>query len=147
LVVREARLDEAEIVFRLMVEAFRQYDGQLNPPSGALRETVERTISIMESSGGAVLAWEDVLPVGSARYYYKDDYMYIGRVSVHPAHRGKGIGKQLVAFLEEHARQNGRFQTRLEVRLSLPTISSSTSGLAIRQWSSVTIPTTRTAGT
>jgi ribosomal protein S18 acetylase RimI-like enzyme len=103
-----------------MVEAFRQYDGQLSPPSGALQETVERTISIMASSGGAVLAWEDALPIGSARYYYKEDYMYIGRVAVHPDHRGKGIGKRLMAFLEEHARKNGRFQTRLEVRLSLP---------------------------
>jgi Cof subfamily protein (haloacid dehalogenase superfamily) len=120
MVIREASLGEAPIVFRLMVEAFREYDGRLNPPSGTLRETVDDTLSIMRSNGGAIIAWENEVPAGAARYEFRDKYMYIGRVSVHPDHRGKGIAQKMMLYLEELARRHRYFETRIGVRLSIP---------------------------
>nr|WP_264373612.1 GNAT family N-acetyltransferase [Paenibacillus psychroresistens] len=46
--------------------------------------------------------------------------MYIGRVSVLPSHRGKGIGKMMVRYIESLAKDNGLSEARLEVRFSVP---------------------------
>ncbi|MNN58856.1 putative acetyltransferase [compost metagenome] len=71
--------------------------------------------------GGAIIVRDDEsVPVGTAIYYFEQDYMYIGRVAVIPSHRGLGIGLSLLAFLEEKAQRKGCFKTRVGVRLSLP---------------------------
>ncbi len=118
--IREANQDEIEIVRQVMYEAFKEYHGILHPPSGALRETAESIRRKIEGRGGAIIVWDKSEPVGSALYYYEQDYMYIGRVSVIPAHRGKGIGKAIIAYLEDLAKSRGYSKTRIEVRLSLP---------------------------
>jgi ribosomal protein S18 acetylase RimI-like enzyme len=46
--------------------------------------------------------------------------MYIGRVSVLPAYRGKGIGREMIYYLEQQAMKMGYAETRVEVRHSLP---------------------------
>ncbi|WP_235549587.1 GNAT family N-acetyltransferase [Paenibacillus sp. Soil766] len=118
--IREATIDESELIYQLMTASFKEYDGKLNPPSGALKETVDHTIHTFNIGGGAALACEGVKAVGSARYKPIDDYMYIGRVSVLPDYRGKGICKALLTFVENKARDQGIMETRVEVRLSIP---------------------------
>jgi len=102
-----------------MREAYAEFDGTLMPPSGALRETVEEVREAM-SKGGAVLAWEGDTVVGSARFQWYPDYVYIGRVAVIPAHRGKGVGAALMQFIEAAAREKGYHSVQLGVRMSLP---------------------------
>lgn len=46
------------------------------------------------------------------------DGCYITNVAVFPEHRGKGIGTQLIAALEAHARSRGCEFITLEVRVS-----------------------------
>jgi ribosomal protein S18 acetylase RimI-like enzyme len=72
------------------------------------------------AKGGAVLAWEDGEAVGSARYQWYPDHLYIGRVAVIPAYRGKGVGSALMRRIEEIARERGCGEIRLGVRMSLP---------------------------
>lgn len=117
--IRLAKQDEIVIVRDIILESFKEYAGVLHPPSGALSETVE-TISGKMERGGAVIVWEESEPIGTALYYFVDDYMYIGRVAVLPKHRGKGIGKVIMAHLENLALHEGYKKTRLGVRLSLP---------------------------
>jgi predicted N-acetyltransferase YhbS len=91
-VIREAKADEIYIVHRIMQEAFKQYNGILHPPSSAMRETVEDVSNKIKDHGGAVIVWEGQEAIGSARYIFRDNYMYIGRVSVLAEYRGRGIG-------------------------------------------------------
>ncbi|MWC27736.1 GNAT family N-acetyltransferase [Paenibacillus sp. MMS18-CY102] len=118
--LRPASPSELPTVHAIMRQAFEEYRGKLTPPSGALSETIEDISSKIEANGGAILAQDGNAAVGSAQFFIHEDYVYIGRVSVLPTHRGSGIAKQMVAYIENHARQLGVVQTRLEVRLSIP---------------------------
>ena len=103
-----------------MIRSFEEYTGRLTPPSGALNETVETIRTKISGGGGAIIAWDNTVPIGCAQYYFHEVYMYIGRISVLPKYRGKGIGKLIVHHLEEIGRNKGMPEVRLEVRLSLP---------------------------
>lgn len=118
--IREAQVEESGLIFQVMIASFREYDGKLNPPSGALQETVDKTIQTFQIGGGAILAWDGDVAVGSARYKPVDHYMYIGRISVLPDFRGRGICKALLSTVENLAKEKGFLESRLEVRLSLP---------------------------
>lgn len=67
-----------------------------------------------------VLAWCEQEAVGSAIYYYENEVVHIGRVSVIPSVRNSGIGQSMLAFIEETSRKNGLLRSRVGVRLSLP---------------------------
>jgi ribosomal protein S18 acetylase RimI-like enzyme len=110
---------DAPLVHRIMQEAFEEYRGVLEPPSSTHEETVE-DVRRAFATGGAVLAWQGEEAVGSARFQPRPEYLYVGRVSVLPAWRGRGIGAAMMTFIEEHARALGQPETRVEVRLSLP---------------------------
>ncbi|CAG7642394.1 GNAT family N-acetyltransferase [Paenibacillus allorhizosphaerae] len=118
--IRQAECNELNVVHETMREAFKEYAGKLQPESGALRETMEDIERKISGGGGAIIAWNNNEPAGSAQYYFKDGYMYIGRVAVIPQYRGSGLGKRLIHYLEAEARRRSCRETRLEVRLSVP---------------------------
>jgi ribosomal protein S18 acetylase RimI-like enzyme len=118
--IKEASIDEIDIVYRTMEESFKEYIGKLNPPSGALRETITDILDNMKRSGGSVIAWNGNIAAGSAKYRFSEDFIYIGRVSVLPEFRGKGICKSMLKFIEDKARARDIFESRVEVRLSIP---------------------------
>jgi ribosomal protein S18 acetylase RimI-like enzyme len=111
--------EQAELVLRLAVEAFEEFRHVLVPPPGILAETAADVARYIES-GGAVLAWDGEIAVGSARFHPEPDHFYIGRVAVPPAHRRRGVATVIMRFLEEHARSLGFTETRVEVRQALP---------------------------
>jgi|SRR5579859_345402 len=115
-----ASLDEIPLVHAVMREAFEEYRGVLIPSSGALRESVEDILKKISAGGGAVLARIEDVAVGSAQFTLQEGHIWVGRVSVLPSHRGRGIGQQLVKYVEEYARQQGFNEIRLGVRQSLP---------------------------
>jgi GNAT superfamily N-acetyltransferase/8-oxo-dGTP pyrophosphatase MutT (NUDIX family) len=117
--IAPATLEQAPLVHTIMRSAFAEYIGVLNPPSGANRETVDDVLAAM-AQGGAALAWSGETPVGSARYEVRADYLYVGRVSVLPAWRGKGVGVALMGYMEDLARGAGRSRIQVSVRMSLP---------------------------
>lgn len=114
-----AKPEEAPLVYRIMQEAFAEYVSTLEPPSSANRETLADVEQAM-TKGGAILAWEGEVLVGSARFEQRLDYLYAGRVSVLPAHRGKGIASAMMKYLEEVARSKELMKIQVGVRMSLP---------------------------
>ena len=110
---------QAELVLRLAVEAFAEFRHVLVPPPGILGETAADVARYIET-GGAVLAWDGDIAVGSARFHPEPDHFYIGRVAVPPAYRRRGVATVIMRFLEENARSLGFTETRVEVRQALP---------------------------
>jgi ribosomal protein S18 acetylase RimI-like enzyme len=106
-------------VRRIMHAAFAEYRGALPVESGAHTETDEDVLSVMRS-GGAILALDDLEPVGSARFILEQDALYVGRVSVLPTHRRRGIASTMMGFCEQLALQHARPAVRIAVRDSLP---------------------------
>lgn len=119
LCIRLATLDEAPLVRELMRTAFAEYDRVLEVPSGALSETVEDVAKQM-GLGGAVLTFDDDVPVGSGRFERHAGYLYIGRLSVPPAHRGRGTGGAMMDVLEDIGRSEGFAEAMLGVRAAIP---------------------------
>jgi len=120
IIVKEASLAEIPIVFETMRLAFIEYKDRLFPPSGALTETIEDTVKVFALDGGAIIAWDGDKAIGSIRYRFNENYIYIGRVSVVPSYRGRGISKLMLKKTEEIALARGIDEARVEVRLSIP---------------------------
>ena len=110
---------QAELVLRLAIEAFGEFRDTLIPPPGILRESVDDVARSIQS-GGAVIAWDGGVPVGSARFHPEPDHLYVGRVAVPPAFRRRGIASTMMNFIENHARSLGFTETRVQVRQALP---------------------------
>jgi ribosomal protein S18 acetylase RimI-like enzyme len=102
-----------------MQDAFAEYAGVLVVPSSAHAETVVDVRAAMVE-GGAVLAFCEGKPVGSARFRIESQEMYVGRVAVLPTHRRRGVASEMMRFLENHATALGRDAIRIAVRESLP---------------------------
>jgi ribosomal protein S18 acetylase RimI-like enzyme len=102
-----------------MRQAFAEYAGALPVESGAQAETLEDVEQAM-AAGGAVLAFVDDTPIGSARFATEDSDLYVGRVSVLPSHRRRGVASVVMRFLESVAAERGLAAIRIGVRDSLP---------------------------
>jgi predicted GNAT family N-acyltransferase len=63
------------------------------------------------------LALEGARPVGCGRMLEHGDYVKIGRMAVLAERRGAGIGRRVLQFLVEHARQRGFRRAVLDAQL------------------------------
>jgi predicted GNAT family N-acyltransferase len=63
------------------------------------------------------LALEGERPVGCGRMLERDDYVKIGRMAVLAEHRGAGVGRRVLTFLVECARQRGFKRAVLDAQL------------------------------
>ena len=113
--IRRARLDEYPLLATLIQAAFEEYRGRLDPPSGAHDETAERLEGRL-SDGGAFLATAGEQPAGCVLFHLRADHCYLDRLSVLPLHRHRGIGRLLIAAVEDVARTSGLARVRLSVR-------------------------------
>lgn len=111
--------EHAAVVRDLMRAAFSEYDAVLTVPSSSMWESVEDVAGHI-AEGGAVLARVGAEAVGSGRYALRDDHVYIGRLSVLPAYRGRGIGAAMMLAMEQRAVAEGRTEARISVRTLLP---------------------------
>jgi ribosomal protein S18 acetylase RimI-like enzyme len=119
LTLRSAGADDADGLAALVVEAFREYEGILLPPSGAHKESRE-SISRRLSTGWAAIATVNGIDVGCIFCEsHADGYLYFGRLSVLPRFRNRGIARALIDHVETHARVAGARGVRLGVRLQL----------------------------
>jgi len=118
LLIRPARVEEAEAVAALIHCAFGQYCGKLQPESGALSESANGIAAAM-TTGMILLATRAGRIVGCVSVQRKADFAYAGRLAVEPLERGGGIGRALMAQAEALARQMGADRLRVDVRLAL----------------------------
>ena len=129
---RYATEQDAEAVHALIQAAFAEYIDTIPVPPGALSDTVEDARKVI-SVGRTLLAYvtdEELAdgnpPItqatlaGTARYEPREDYLYVGRVAVHPDYRRHGIGKALMEFIELLAPTLGYTRLYLGTRISMP---------------------------
>ncbi|HLJ06375.1 MAG TPA: GNAT family N-acetyltransferase, partial [Acetobacteraceae bacterium] len=84
----------------------------------ALRVT-EADVAAHLASGGGAVADADSVIVGSALWIEQDGGIYLSRLAVHPAWRGRGIAKALVAAGEAEAREKKQPRIYLSTRIPL----------------------------
>jgi predicted N-acetyltransferase YhbS len=105
-------------VHRLTQLAFGGYD-RLDPPSGALRETVDNVRDDLERAGGA-LADIDGKAVGCLRFEREPGLLRVRRLAIDPAWQRKGLGTALMNWTHDYAREVGVTEVRVGVRRGLP---------------------------
>ncbi len=115
----EASQADAPTLLQLMLTAFQEYEGALDPPSAAHKETVESVLARL-ASGAAVMATVDGTPAGFAFYQPRDSHLYFSRLSVLPQFRRRGIGRALIEYVEQRARETRLAGVQLGVRVQLP---------------------------
>ena len=118
--VRHAAADEAALLSELIITAFSAYPAPLVPPSSALKETPD-AIRAQFADHGAGIAEIGGTAAGCVLFTPEGaGTLYLGRLAVHPAWRGRGIGRALIAFVEGEARRRDLDRIRLSVRIALP---------------------------
>ena len=110
--------EAAEEVHRLTQLAFKDYD-RLDPPSGAVRETVDTVREDLERAGG-VVADIDGIAVGCLRFERGPGLLRVRRVAIDPAWQRRGLGTALMNWTHDSAREQGLGEVRVGVRRALP---------------------------
>jgi GNAT superfamily N-acetyltransferase len=103
----------------LIRAAFAAQPRPTTPRSSALKETAA-TVAAKIASGGGFGAFADGALVGAILWETKADALHVGRVSVAPAWRGRGLAGALIEACESEARRRGLARITLRVRLELP---------------------------
>ena len=120
LTLRDATFADAPLMTEIIVAAFEDHRGKIDPPSGAHNETPEKVLAKLQQGGG-IIAYSSELPAGCVVYYPEGhDDMYMGRLAVLPAFRQHGVGQALVAAVENKAQMEGYARMTLSVRIALP---------------------------
>lgn len=117
-VVAEAGPDDAERVLAVVHAAFGNRP-QLDPPSGAMAETVDSVRAAL-TGGGGLLATQDGEPVGAMLFAPVGDSLLLRRVSVRPDRQHHGIAHALTGAADDVARRRGFRRIHLTARAELP---------------------------
>ena len=115
---RLATPEDAPTLHAITQAAFDTLRGKIDPPSSAHRETVG-TVSADLTTGSGAIAELAGIPVGAVRFRVEPDGLYVGRVAVDPAHRGRGVARALMAAAEREAAARGLPETQVHVRRTL----------------------------
>jgi four helix bundle protein len=117
--LRAATDADVPTIVALIHAAFQEYNGAIDPPSGAHKESEEKLRQAMKTER-AVLALLGDQALACVLYRDEGDHMYFGRLAVLPAYRNRGIAAVLIAYVEARARELGLPRVRLGVRVALP---------------------------
>ncbi|HST03548.1 MAG TPA: GNAT family N-acetyltransferase [Chloroflexia bacterium] len=131
-IFKHATEEDASAVHALIQLAFGEYVGMLAVPPGALNDTLEDTLAAVREGHTILLSVDDpdgegngssngnTKLVGTARYEMRPEYLYVGRVAVHPDYRRQGIGAMLMRHIEGLAPDLGYGRLYLGTRASMP---------------------------
>jgi ribosomal protein S18 acetylase RimI-like enzyme len=117
-IVRRAEASDAAVLADLVRLAFSTQSRPTTPPPGAVKETAATIAEHLSRGGGAVIEDGKTI-IGAVFWNQEDGGLYIGRLSVHPEYRRRGIASALMAEAEREARRRGLSLLRLGVRLAL----------------------------
>jgi len=115
--IRPVLPGDAEAVADLVRLAFAAIPVALDPAPSALRETAEGVRTHLAAGGGALVDG----PAACILWSERDGGLYVGRLAVHPQHRGRGLAGLLMqaAEAEAEALRRGLPRLHLGVRLAL----------------------------
>jgi ribosomal protein S18 acetylase RimI-like enzyme len=117
-VVRAMAAADCHTVAMLIGAAFAAQAVTVDPPASALRETETSVGARLAAGGGAVGCVHERI-VGSVMWEPKDGGLYLERLAVDPAWRGRGIARALIAATETAARLAGVARVHLGTRVVL----------------------------
>ncbi|MBB3388562.1 N-acetylglutamate synthase-like GNAT family acetyltransferase [Rhizobium sp. BK275] len=102
----------------LVLASFAYMEGRIDPPSSAIRLTVE---SLAEKAKAeiAYAVENDGRLAGCIFLRPETDCLYVGKLAVLPSAQGKGIGRRLLDIAEKTACDLGLPALRLETRIEL----------------------------
>ena len=116
--VRPASPEDAEAVHALTRAAFAGQES-LDPPSGAMRESVEDVAAWLAENGGTVVVDPTGEIVATARFSHQDGGFWLRRVAVRPDLQGQGLDSLLLDAGEREAARLGHDMLRVGVRAPL----------------------------
>ena len=119
----QAEFADAAALLTVILAAYAEFLGKLEPPSGAFAETA-RSMQAKLTKGGAIKAVVDQPEgsglIGCVLYEPQGDFMYFGRLAVLPAWRRFRVARGLIAAVEEQTKAAGLHRVQIGVRLVLP---------------------------
>ena len=103
----------------LILTSFAYMNGVIDPPSSAVRLTVQSLQEKAETEIGYTVQEQGKL-LGCAFFRAEaPDFLYVGKLAVSPQAQGKGIGKRLLDIAIKEARSRNLPRLRLETRIEL----------------------------
>lgn len=124
--MRYATESDASAVADMINAAFAQYRGKLNPEASALRESAATVVPQLVAPAGAAVALrptssgDPAAIVGAVLFRPEERDLYLGRLSVPPDGRGRGVAGALIRFVEDEARRRACRGIVLGVRIAVP---------------------------
>ena len=109
---------DLEPLLALIKAAFKEHEGVVDPPPSAASKTLAVLREELDDFEALVVENEGRL-IGCVFYKPRDDSLYLGRLSVLPELRGRGIASLLLKRLESEAQGRGLAALSLNVRLAL----------------------------
>ncbi len=113
--IRKARPDDVEALVACIDAAYAHYADRISdlPPvsDGCAQDIAENRVWV---------AVEGDEIVGCLFLVPGDGFLTLTNVAVHPDHRGKGLGRVLMAFCEDEARRQGFTEMRLNTHAAMP---------------------------
>jgi GNAT superfamily N-acetyltransferase len=116
--IRPLTSADAAAAIALIHLAFSTQSVQTDPPSSALRDTPQ-TIAAQIATGGGACAPTGTSLAGIVLWTERDGGLYVGRLAVAPAWRGRGIARALLTAAEQHATHRSLARVHLSTRLAL----------------------------
>ena len=118
-------MEDAAATAALIRLAFAAQTVATDPPASARNETTASVSASLASKGSAVkerggfAAWIGQTLAGCVLWQVQPRGLYLGRLSVHPNHRGKAIAPTLIDAVEAQARHLALPRLLLSTRLAL----------------------------
>jgi predicted N-acetyltransferase YhbS len=120
IVLHPIRAEHSEPAAALIRLAFGSQGTVTDPPPSALLESGASVASHLAAPGqGGFAAWIGQAMVGCVMWQVQPRGLYLGRLAVHPEHRGRGIAPALVAAVEAQGSRLGQPRVLLSTRLVL----------------------------
>lgn len=105
-------------ILRLIRESFAYMDGRIDPPS-SMHRLSEAEIA-HQAEAGEIWVIDTGGPIAACLFLTpKPERLYLGKLAVAEAWRGRGLARQLVAVAEERARALGLPELELQTRVEL----------------------------
>jgi GNAT superfamily N-acetyltransferase len=108
---------DAAAAAQVIRQAFSAQSVPTDPPSSALLETTDSVAAQIEAGGGACIRMNGQL--AGVVLWAANDGLYVGRLAVLPAWRGRGFARALVQAAEQEARRLCLARVHLSTRLVL----------------------------
>ncbi|WP_102108595.1 GNAT family N-acetyltransferase [Oceaniglobus roseus] len=103
---------------RLLHRCFAGMEGRIDPPS-SLHRLTPQDIAATAARETVLVIGPDAAPHACLFCTWQPDALYLGKLAVDPARRGRGLARALIDAAEAIARAEGLPRLRLQTRVEL----------------------------